>query len=518
MNHSPSRRRVVLSLALGALMLLAVAGRPAHGASDRIVYGSGFCPDLVNYCFYEVDIGTADLTVAGPRAFSSAAIARSPVDGLIYYTEWNVTNGRVATFDPDSQTSNVIGNLGSGVNKFARLGFRSDGALFGMDDSCRLYTVSTTDGSASFVGTVTGASCTGGDLAFAPDDTLYICADLADSRIYVVNLGTLTATLVHDIAAENNVAGLAVADEGVFYSARYLLAAYEPGSFLETSIGSFPGGAYLSDVASTPKFVDLSLNKTVDDPTPAVGGTITFTLSVTNAGPADATSVIVADLLPSGYSYVSDDGGGAYDSGSGVWTVDTVAVGGTATLNILSVVNATGDYDNVAEIIACNEFDTDSTPDNHEPAEDDQDNVMVARQPLSIVKRAFQLDGTPIPTGSTVPRGTPIKFLLYINNRGGSVSDVSMQDVLDSAFLRVPESTKYDNSSPNCAATACTGVEEAAIFAAADSGTSGTDAVDTDVVSFTGVTLDIGNQNTANAQLDIAGGKVWAAVFTVQMQ
>ena len=137
---------------------------------------------------------------------------------------------------------------------------------------------------------------------------------------------------------------------------------------------------------------------------------------------------------------------------------------------------------------------------------------------LSIIKRAFQLDGTPIPSGSTLPKGALLRVLLYINNPGTLRADVSLQDVLDPTFLYVPGSAKYDNSTPNCAATTCTAVEEAAIFAAADSGTVGTDAVDGDVVSFTGVTLDIGNQNTANAQLGIAGSKIWAVVFTTRMQ
>jgi hypothetical protein len=112
----------------------------------------------------------------------------------------------------------------------------------------------------------------------------------------------------------------------------------------------------------------------------------------------------------------------------------------------------------------------------------------------------------------------PVKFLLYINNSGGLVADVSLQDVLDPVFAYVPGTIEYDNSVANCAAATCTMAEEAAIFAAADSGTVGTDAVDGDVVSFTGVTVDIGNSSVANTQLDIAAGKVWAVLFTMRMQ
>ena len=138
--------------------------------------------------------------------------------------------------------------------------------------------------------------------------------------------------------------------------------------------------------------------------------------------------------------------------------------------------------------------------------------------PLRIVKRAFQSDGTPIPSGSTLPSGTPVKFLLYIDNPLPLTADVSMRDVLDPVFLYVAGSIKYDNSVVNCAAATCSVAEEAAIFTAADSGTVGTDPVDGDVVSFAGVTLDIGNQTAANAQLDIAGSSVWAVVFTIRMQ
>ena len=64
---------------------------------------------------------------------------------------------------------------------------------------------------------------------------------------------------------------------------------------------------------------DLSIVKTVDNATPNVGSNVVFTLVVTNDGPSDATGVSVSDQLPSGYSYVSDDGGGAYVAP--IWTM-----------------------------------------------------------------------------------------------------------------------------------------------------------------------------------------------------
>lgn len=139
-------------------------------------------------------------------------------------------------------------------------------------------------------------------------------------------------------------------------------------------------------------------------------------------------------------------------------------------------------------------------------------------EPRSIVKRAFQSDGTPIANGSTLPTGMPVKFLLYISNPGGVVSDVSLQDVLDPVFLYVGGSIRYDSSVAACAGATCTPGEEAAIFAAADGGTVGTDPVNGDVVSFTVVTLDVGNSSVANAQLNIPAGKVWAMVFAIRVQ
>jgi len=145
----------------------------------------------------------------------------------------------------------------------------------------------------------------------------------------------------------------------------------------------------------------------------------------------------------------------------------------------------------------------------------------------AIVKRALQVDGTPIPSGSTLPAGMPVKFLLYIDNPWGTASDVSVQDVLDPVFAYQAGSIKVDDSLDSatvCPAGVC---NEATIFAQVDGTPSVcgapsfqcTDTQDADPVSVSGVTIHAGDRvQTGNTQLDIPAGKVWSMSFTIVMQ
>ncbi len=140
---------------------------------------------------------------------------------------------------------------------------------------------------------------------------------------------------------------------------------------------------------------------------------------------------------------------------------------------------------------------------------------------LALVKRAFLADGTPLTSGSTLSTGTLVKFMIYVNNNSTiATSDVSIQDVLDPLFAYQTGTIKVDNSVANCAAATCTPAEEAAIFAAADAAAALTDAVAAgDVASFTGgTTVDVGNQNQANDQFNVAANTVGALLFSVRIQ
>jgi hypothetical protein len=137
--------------------------------------------------------------------------------------------------------------------------------------------------------------------------------------------------------------------------------------------------------------------------------------------------------------------------------------------------------------------------------------------PLALAKTAFWTDGTPIPTGATIPSGVEFKYLLYINNKGTAKIDVTVRDVLDPAFVYQAGTIQDDNSIGECAAALCSAIEEQAIFAAVDAAAPLTDAVDGDVASNTGTTIDAGNGNVGNLQLDIISDAVWAIMFSAKM-
>jgi uncharacterized repeat protein (TIGR01451 family) len=131
-----------------------------------------------------------------------------------------------------------------------------------------------------------------------------------------------------------------------------------------------------------PQPIDIELTKIVDKPAPdftvAIDEVATFTVTVVNKGPADASGVVVTDTLPAGLNYVSHSGDGSFDSTSLVWTIGDLPVDGEANLVLVTKADDVGEYTNVAEVTAHNEVDVDSTPGNGtDNDEDDWDQATI---------------------------------------------------------------------------------------------------------------------------------------------
>jgi uncharacterized repeat protein (TIGR01451 family) len=133
---------------------------------------------------------------------------------------------------------------------------------------------------------------------------------------------------------------------------------------------------------------------------------------------------------------------------------------------------------------------------------------------MSLNKMAFLANGTQLTSGATLPRGTEVRFVIYVDNTTTfPLNDVSVQDVLDPAFAYQAGSMLVDN-------TLSSGATQAVIYSTVNnSGTPVTDAISDDVASAVGTTIDVGNSVVGtNTQLDVAGDSVWAILFRTLLQ
>jgi gliding motility-associated-like protein/uncharacterized repeat protein (TIGR01451 family) len=163
---------------------------------------------------------------------------------------------------------------------------------------------------------------------------------------------------------------------------------------------------------------DLELTKDVDIFEPYAETNVEFTINLTNVGPSNGTGVVVKDMLPSGYTFVSYSSTiGTYDANSGIWNVGTILNDATETLTIVAYVLPIGEWINVAEVIASNEFDIDSTPGNNDQYEDDQ--ASAATEPIVLLT---------IPEGFT-PNGDGINEVFEIEHLEVLYPNFSMEIV-----------------------------------------------------------------------------------------
>ena len=174
--------------------------------------------------------------------------------------------------------------------------------------------------------------------------------------------------------------------------------------------------------------IDLELEKTVDNAAPVEGSQVVFSLVVRNAaGSSTATGVEVTDLLPAGLTCdTAAVSQGSYDSNTGLWIVGTLAGGESATLDITATVDTLGTKVNTAEVTRADQPDTDSTPGNANPAEDDQGSVQIDPLPLTnaevgdLVWTDLDLDGL---QDAGEPGRDGITVELYLDGDGDGIPE-----------------------------------------------------------------------------------------------
>jgi uncharacterized repeat protein (TIGR01451 family) len=190
----------------------------------------------------------------------------------------------------------------------------------------------------------------------------------------------------------------------------------------------------LNNVASVDIAVngtDLAVTKTVDDSTPDINDTVTYTITVANNGLIPATNLEITDLLPPELTFVAPaiPSQGTYDHVSGIWAmVSPLPASTTATITIDASVNPSASgltVTNTASISAVDQGDP--TPANNSASVD----IYVGGTDLLINKIVD--DDFPAETST-------ITYTITVNNPGTSdATNVEVQDILPAGVTFVSD-------------------------------------------------------------------------------
>lgn len=107
-------------------------------------------------------------------------------------------------------------------------------------------------------------------------------------------------------------------------------------------------GAVSTAVTDQPTDLELNLSMTPNEPD--TGDNVVFTIQVENNGLNNASGVNVVSSLPAGFSHISNNSGGTYNSSTGIWAVGSLANGASNSLEITAQKQATGPYTLTASV------------------------------------------------------------------------------------------------------------------------------------------------------------------------
>ncbi len=338
-------------------------------AQAQLGYGVGFSDGTntsARTAVFVISTATGLATVpAVPNSipYDSSAIGVSPINGFVYFVERTATTTpRIGTWDPRTGTAVNIGPTGAVVADILRATFCPNGRFYiggsgtGGGAGVEIYEIDPANGALLRTLVMSGPATGGsGDIVCTNTGDLYLLTSPAAAGPYeffrataaqIAAGGTFTPTsvgLLGTVTAPNGLletpntlAGCAAAPNPCFLASggalglMYTLNSTTGAATTLTAVS----GAYLTDMSREfPR--DLSIQKSVT-PTAALqsGNTITYTLVVSNPGPAVAGNVSVIDLLPST----------GVKSVSATWTcsIATPGVLGTAVVSACAAASGTG--------------------------------------------------------------------------------------------------------------------------------------------------------------------------------
>ncbi|MDO6851970.1 gliding motility-associated C-terminal domain-containing protein [Cellulophaga lytica] len=180
---------------------------------------------------------------------------------------------------------------------------------------------------------------------------------------------------------------------------------------------------------------DIELSLTTSNTDVNVGGTVTYTLTVTNSGVLDATGINIENYVPAGVTVTTISNGGTITNNTINWPTFDLSSGSSTTYTYQVTVNApTGaddEYITIAQITTVDQNDSDSTPNNFDGVDslEDDEAAVGIDMPTTDISISKTVDFPDSNIGDT------IAFTITATNNGSfSATNISIQEILPNGY------------------------------------------------------------------------------------
>ncbi|WP_405279127.1 hypothetical protein [Methanobrevibacter sp.] len=175
----------------------------------------------------------------------------------------------------------------------------------------------------------------------------------------------------------------------------------------------------------TVAYTNLTVVKTANVTVVGNNTLVNFTIVVNNTGIVNATNVTVADMLPSGFVFVSASSGNVTAGQKVSWIIDRLNIGDVREFWIVARSNATGNWTNVVEV-------------------NSTENVTVVDSNVTIDVRPVNLTVVKTANVTVVGNNTLVNFTIVVNNTGVmNATNITVKDVLPGEFAFVNATAGY---------------------------------------------------------------------------
>lgn len=307
-----------------------------------------------NLNLFKVNTGTFGTVSNVPLSNTGVTqIAYDCATGTLY----GVSGNQFGSIDPSTGTFAPIGSGLTGVTTVSGLAYdATTGAMYGVENK----------GGGAEMFQINMGNGTMVDDAFGPDvPTLAISAKAAadfsldsvtgqmslidgGNQLDSVNRTNGSVSSTYNLPASNMI-GLSSDNGG---TGGTVAATSANRIYLLNNTGAATGSGTIGSISAihgldciygcSAKLLDIAVTQTASASTIATNSNVTFTITVTNKGPSNATALQLKDIVPAPLTFTSYTAStGIYDSTTGLWHIGPLASGASVTLYIVASSSST---------------------------------------------------------------------------------------------------------------------------------------------------------------------------------